>query len=261
MQVKSLKPQLDYLYLKETEGYLFNPSQKMDSSLIAEYLGNYLVAAETTRKLLAKERKKYSDEEFLYYLTRTASIQLSEQNVIYLLNKTFNQKYKNFTTILTTMTTKYINSNGVQEYIIGYNALVGENTLSHDKVYSKTELKKLLEKHQILIYNVFEGEFFGDEFEHEDYEEMPMIDLENILNNETVIRQNALKYIRTHISQKQIEQVIHDYLLNLQQITKQIVSQRDKFKYEQEFSLKCKREFKKNGQMQKLERLLTNSVK
>ncbi len=261
MQIRSLQPQLDYLYLKETESYLFNPSQKMDSHHIAEYLSNYLEAAELTAKLLTKDRKKYNDDEFLYYLTRTAYVELSKQNAVYLLNKTFNQKYQNFTTILTTMTTKYLTEEGLQEYIIGYNALATEKALVEGKLYSKAELKDLIEKHQVLLYDVFEGEFSGAEFEHEDYEELPMIDFYNILNNKMVIRQNALKYIREHVSQKQIEQVIHDYLLNLQQMTKQIISQRDKFRYEQEFSLKCKQEFKKTGQIKKLERMLTNSVK
>lgn len=259
MRIESVHPDLYYLYERETAKFFINPSYVMNKDLIKDYLSNYLQAAEVTSKLLTLKRNNLSDDDFLYYLTRTGYVIFNPQNVIYTLNKTYNRKYKDFTIILTTMTTKYIENGIIQEYLIGYNVLASEDAFIDERLYTKKEIEKLLNNHQILIYNVFESKYEGARFKHEDFEDYDYINLENFLYNKVEIRNNALKYIRSHTGKKEIMAVVHNYLCDLQKIVQDITTQKDKFAFERKFSEACKSEFVKSGQIKRLERLLENT--
>ena len=258
MQIEAKKLNLDYLYEKEIQKFFLNPAYHMVTDVILEYLKNYLEAAELTSKLLTKEKRNLSDETFLYYLTRISDVILSPQNEINILNKTYQKDYQQFATILTTMSEKYIIEGSIREYLIGYNVIVAENIFLDERLYSKKEIRKLVNNHDILIYDGFEARYEGAKFASESYEYFPIINLENFLNNKLEIRNNTMKYIRKKASNAKIEQVLYEYLINLQKLVKEIISKKDKFLFEQRFSDQCRREFNKTGQIKKLERLLEN---
>lgn len=261
MRIEAIRPNLDYLYEQEIQKFLLRPSYQMTPEILGKYLQNYLQAAEMTSKLLTKAKRTLSDEDFLYHLTRTGNVIFNPRNVIYTLNKTYQKNYQTFTTILTTMVEKYFEDGILREYIIGYNVLVNEGIFIDDRLYTKAEIVKLVNNHDILIYNVFEARYEGAKFAMEDYQTLESVDLQNFLNNNSEIKKNVLKYTRRNITSKQIEQVIYDYLWSLQSLVKEITTAKDKFVFEQNFSKQCRKEFQKNGQVRRLERMLLQVTK
>lgn len=258
MQIKAIQPNLNYVYEGEIQKFMMNPSYHMATDVMLNYLKIYLEAVELTSKLLTKEKRHLNDEDFLYYLTRTCNVILSSQNVINILNKTYQKNYQQFTTILTTMVEKYLTKGTMKEYLIGYNVLACKDCFIDERLYSKNEVKRMVNNHDILIYNAFEARYEGAKFASESYEYFPSIDLENFLNNKQEIRTYTLKFIRKNITNAKIEQALYEYLSNLQKLVKEIISKKDKFLFEQRFSDQCRREFNKTGQIKKLERLLEN---
>lgn len=165
-----------YEYIYKTEEEVIVESFK---NIVKDYIDNI-------NMLINKDYNELSDEEFYDMLSKAYKIILSDEDYLKIISKRNNKKYNRFMQIDTLMVDSDTVTEGKgkhfdhweQSYEIKYViAVSNECEIKYGSVFSKEEIKKMVEDKDIVIIEIKKVPTNRPPLKRESYEEFPILDL------------------------------------------------------------------------------------
>ena len=171
--------------LEDTYAYIGRLSDDENAEEFKRKVKNYI---STIKEIVEADFDKLTDKELFELLTNVYNIYLDDKDYLEILSKSYNKEYTHFYRIPTTLAFYDTKQEGhgnnfswwPQLYQIYYN-VVATNDVDFDcnKIYTKDEIKEMVDTKNIVILKQESEEIMDNqEFEKEEYEELPILDID-----------------------------------------------------------------------------------
>ena len=171
--------------LEDTYAYIGRSSDEENAEEFKREVKNYI---STINEIVEVDFDRLTDKELYELLTKVYNIYLDDKDYLEMLSKRYNKEYTRFYRIPTTFTFYDTKQEGhginfswwPQLYQIYYN-VVATNDVNFEcnKIYTKDEIKEMVDTKNIVILKQESEEIMNNpEFEKEEYEELPILDID-----------------------------------------------------------------------------------
>ena len=169
----------------DTYAYIGRSSDEENAEEFKREVKKYI---STIKEIVEVDFDRLTDKELYELLTKVYNIYLDDKDYLEMLSKRYNKEYTRFYRIPTTFTFYDTKQEGhginfswwPQLYQIYYN-VVATNDVNFEcnKIYTKDEIKEMVDTKNIVILKQESEEIMNNpEFEKEEYEELPILDID-----------------------------------------------------------------------------------
>lgn len=254
---------------EDTYAYIYRASEQEIFETFRDTLKKYINIIDD---LVNQDLKKLSDEEFYDLLRKVYSISLTEEDYLKILSKRNNKKYNIFTEIGTFMTFTDTATEGhgrdfswwKQLYQVRYIIAVSEDTeIEYDSVLRKNDIKKMVEDKSIVIIERKTRQINNKLNINETVENIPSIKLNCSYSNGIYGRMTGSIYkddnfpivismLRRKFTKKRILKDMKDYIEELEEEMKIVLSHSQSGYAYNEVSRLCNEWYGKSKEKEKL---------
>ena len=258
---------------------LVDESEFLDAIDAPQMKGTYIMVAKKfakgieiqlnfAEKVLNLSQEKITIDYFAEIINKLYDIKLNEEDYYKIFSLAYN---KEFTPRRTDLIRTYMVRN-IYKFNESY-SLYSKDVETEFKIayaedfihnannrYTIKELRQLIKDRKIIILDEFDEEITIPERLQESYEKFTVYKNYKDMNEDNPFYNYILAYLRGALTNEKIKKGLHEYLINLQLIINEILSNISTKSFLTNLAKECQKEFEKLNILQRLESLITRSL-